>query len=78
MQAPKREARAGIWRDQGRDVRDRKAVARNELTSIQFVIHSFETLINDRSLRLTIFRELLKPALKDRIGILEGASDWSE
>jgi hypothetical protein len=30
--------------------RDGKAVARNELTSVQFMIHSFEALINDRSL----------------------------
>ena len=28
--------------------------------SVQFAIHPFETLINDRSLRLAIFRELLK------------------
>jgi hypothetical protein len=34
------------------------------------MIHSFEALINNRSLRLAIFRELLKTPLKDRIGIL--------
>jgi hypothetical protein len=28
--------------------------------SLQFVIHSFEALINNRSLRLAIFWELLK------------------
>ena len=59
--------------DQSRDVGNRKAVARNELTSIQFVIHSFETLINDRSLRLAIFLKLLNTLLKERIGILKRA-----
>ena len=69
---------AKVDRDQGRDVGDRKAVARNELTSVQFMIHSFEALINDRSLRLAIFRELLKTPLEDRIGILNRACDWSK
>jgi len=37
------------------------------------VIHSFETLINDRSLRLAIFLKLLNTLLKERIGILKRA-----
>ena len=48
--------------------------------SVQFMIHSFEALIDDRSLRLAIFRELLKikTPLKDRIGIVNRAYDWSK
>jgi hypothetical protein len=45
--------------DQGGNVGDRKTVGRNELMSVQFLIHPFKTLINDRALRLAIFRELL-------------------
>ncbi len=67
-----------IDRDQGRDVGDSKAVARNELMSVQFMIHSFEALINDRALRLAIFRKLLNTPLKDRVGILKRACDWSK
>jgi hypothetical protein len=70
------ETAAEIDRDEGRDIGDSKAVARNELMSVQFVIHSFEALINDRSLRLAIFRKLLNTPLKDRVRILKRASDW--
>ena len=35
------ETAAEIDRDEGRDIGDSKAVARNELMSVQFVIHSF-------------------------------------
>ena len=40
--------------DKGGNVGNRKAVAGNELVSLQFVIHSFEALINNRSLRLAV------------------------
>ena len=53
------ETAAEVDRDEGRDIGDSKAVARNELMSVQFVIHSFEALINDRSLRPAVFRKLL-------------------
>ncbi len=44
----------------GGDVGDRKAVAGNEFVSFQLVIHAFQTPIDDRSLHLALFRELLK------------------
>ena len=72
------ETAAEIDRDEGRDIGDCKAVARNELMSVQFVIHSFQALINDRSLRLAVFRKLLNTPLKDRVRILTRASDWSK
>ena len=72
------QTEAEIYRDQGRDVGDSEAVARNELLSVQLVIHSLQTLINDCSLGLAIFRKLLNTPLKDRIGILKRASDWSK
>src|SRR5262249_13634915 len=67
-----------VDRDQGRDIGNRKAVARNEFMSGEFMVHSFESLTNDRALRLAIFRKLLKALLKDRIGILNRARDWSK
>jgi hypothetical protein len=46
--------------------------------TVQFMVHSFEALINDRSLRLAIFWKLLNAPLKDRVGILKRAGDWSK
>ena len=57
------------------NVGDREAVARNKLMSVQFAIHPLKPLINHHPLRLTIFRELLKTALKDWTGILNRAPD---
>ena len=72
------ETAAEIDRDEGRDIGDSQAVARNELMSVQFVIHSFEALRNGRSLRVAIFRKLLNTPLKDRVRILKRASDRSK
>jgi hypothetical protein len=71
-------AKRRIDRNEGRDIGDSKAVARNELMSVQFVIHSFPALINDRSLRLAVFRKLLNTPLKGWVRILKRASDWSK
>ena len=49
------KAAANVDPDKGGNVGDRKAVAGDELVSLQFVIHSFEALINNRTLRLAIF-----------------------
>jgi hypothetical protein len=46
--------------------------------SVQLAIHPFETLINHRSLRFAVFRELLETSLKDRTGILKSAPDRSQ
>src|SRR5436309_72526 len=64
--------------DQRRDVGDCEAVPRDELVSVQLAIHPFEALMNDRTLRFAVVRELLETALKDRTGILNRASDCSE
>src|SRR6516164_2640386 len=69
---------AEVDSDQGRDVGDRKAVARNVVMSVQFVIHSFEALVNNRSLRLSIFWKLHNTPLKDRVSILKRARDWTK
>jgi hypothetical protein len=50
-------------------VGDCKAVGGNELMFVQFLIHPFEALINDRSLGFAIFRKLSKAVLKQWIGI---------
>jgi len=47
-----------------------KAVGGNELIFVQFLIHPFEALINDRPLGFAIFRKLSKAVLKQWIGIL--------
>jgi hypothetical protein len=59
-------------------VGDCKAVGGNELMSVQFLIHPFEALISDRSLGFAIFRKLSKAVLKQWIGVLGRATDWSE
>ena len=56
---------ADIDRDQRSDVSDREAITSNKFVSIQLAIHPFEALIDSRSLRLAVFWELLKTALKD-------------
>jgi hypothetical protein len=73
-----RQSAAIIDSDQSGDIGNRKAVDCDGLMSVQFPIHPFKTLINDRALRLSIFRELPKTALKERVGILSRACDWSE
>src|SRR5262245_56406603 len=69
---------ADIDCDQRGDVGDRETVARDKLVSVQFMIHPFESLMRDRALCLTVVRELLETALKDRTRILNRASDCSE
>ena len=59
------ETAAEIDRDEGRDIGDSKAVARDELMSVQFVIHSFQALINDRSLRLEEVRRTKTACVTD-------------
>ena len=56
---------ADIDRDQRSDVCDREAITSNKFVSVQLEIHPFEALIDYRSLRLAVFGELLKTALKD-------------
>jgi hypothetical protein len=63
---------------QRRDVGDCESVPRDELVSVQFAIHPFQALMNDRALNFAVLRVLLETALKDRTGILNRASDGGE
>ena len=63
---------------QRRDVRDCEAVPGDELVSVQLAIHPFESLMDDRTLRFAVVRELLETTLKDRARILNRASDCGD
>src|SRR5262245_27532514 len=64
--------------DQRGDVCDRETVASDKLLSVQLAIHPFESLMDDRTLRFAVVRELLETTLKDRARILNCASDSGE
>src|SRR6516165_10342969 len=64
--------------DQRGDVGDRETIARDKLLSAQFAVHPFESLIDDRTLRFTVVRELLVTALEDRTGVLNCPADCGE
>src|SRR5262245_66630168 len=64
--------------DQRGDVGDSETVASDKLLSVQLAVHPFESLMDDRTLRFAVVRELLDTTLKDRAGILNRASDVSE
>jgi uncharacterized protein (DUF1786 family) len=69
---------ADVDRDQRGDVGDRETVASDELLSVQVAIHPFEPLMDDRTLRFAVVRELLETPLKDRTRILNRPSDCRE
>jgi hypothetical protein len=56
---------ADIDCDKRGNIGDREAVAGNKLMPVQFAIHPLKPLISYRPLRLAVFWELLKTALKD-------------
>src|SRR5262249_30042441 len=72
------QATADVDCDQRGDVGDSETVASDKLLSVQFAIHPFESLMDDRTLRFAVVRELLETTLKDRARILNRASDCGE
>src|SRR5262249_52141700 len=72
------QATADVDCDQRGDVGDSETVASDKLLSVQLAIHPFESLMDDRTLRFAVVRELLETALKDRARILNRASDCGE